>query len=722
MFCPVIRDIRVVAMAKSTEKSTSRSKPIGQRDAPAATLMESPAFRVRLGTARPSRNPKIKGFIGRIKALARQHGGGGANPRARAKGGVGGSAAARLPVRQYPQRVIIKTRVVKHSKYAARKGGTLGAIAQHVSYLGRGGAAEDGGRGVAFDAEEDLDGNTLKAFRQSFVNDRHHFRFIVSPEAGERLDLKAFARELVKEMQTDLGTSLQWIGMAHYDTDNPHLHLLVRGKDERGADLVINRDYLSHGMRLQAIEVATRHLGPRRAEDIERSLQRDLRADRVTGLDLGIAQQASLHPEGWVSALRKNDGSMAAERQRLNTLARLQHLESLGLAREVTPGVWQPDADMVPRLRQLGSRGDIIKRLHEAMRGRDPGIPTVIFNKDNPPPELIGRVFGRGAVDEISDDLYLLIEGRDGTAYHVSLGEYSEVAGREARIGSLVRVTVGRRGTGAADRTIARIARHDGIYDPDAHAVEVSNTTRLPPGVSVDDYIESHVKRAQALGRRSLVEPLADGRFRVPADLLERVAMPAIGRDSGKVVKVERLGPDLESQVRENGVTWLDRELERDGVPDARLRVGATAFERQLVAAFKSRTEHLRELGLADEFDGRIRPRPQFLNALYERELEDASRRLQSRYGELVRLEEGQRVMGRIDGIEELPSGPHAVLAMTDQFSLIPANPGLAKQVGRTLGLTIGRGRTRDLGEPPNLAIRVRYLDLNLTRTRGHSR
>jgi Protein of unknown function (DUF3363) len=240
--------------------------------------------------------------------------------------------------------------------------------------------------------------------------------------------------------------------------------------------------------------------------------------------------------------------------------------------------------------------------------------------------------------------------------------------------------------------------------------------------VSVDDYVESHVKRAQALGRRGLVDPLADGRFRVPVDLLERVAMPAIGRDSGSVVKVERLGPDLESQVRENGITWLDREMERGGAVDARVRVGATSLERQLAAAFKSRAEHLRELGLADDIDGRIRPRPQFLNALYERELEDASRRLQSRYGELVRLEAGQRITGRIDAIEELPSGPHAVLAMPDQFSLIPANPGLAKQVGRTLGLTIGRGRARSLGEPPNLTLRVRFQDLNLTRARGRPR
>jgi hypothetical protein len=36
-------------------------------------------------------------------------------------------------------------------------------------------------------------------------SDRYNLRFIVSPEAGKRLDLTEFARELVREMQTDLG-------------------------------------------------------------------------------------------------------------------------------------------------------------------------------------------------------------------------------------------------------------------------------------------------------------------------------------------------------------------------------------------------------------------------------------------------------------------------------------------------------------------------------------
>jgi hypothetical protein len=62
-------------------------------------------------------------------------------------------------------------------------------------------------------------------------------------------DLRAFARELVVDMERDLGTKLDWIGVDHYNTDNPHVHLLIRGKTEDGRDLVISRDYISRGIR-----------------------------------------------------------------------------------------------------------------------------------------------------------------------------------------------------------------------------------------------------------------------------------------------------------------------------------------------------------------------------------------------------------------------------------------------------------------------------------------
>jgi hypothetical protein len=329
---------------------------------------------------------------------------------------------------------------------------------------------------------------------------------------------------------------------------------------------------------------------------------------------------------------------LAGERQRLHTLTRLQHLESLGLAREVKPGLWQPDIDLVERLKQLSIRSDVIKLMHERMRGADPGITTVIFNKDHPPTEpVVGRVYARGTADELTDAEYLLIEARDGRAYYVGLGEFSEVPGREAGVGAIVRLSpVTPSASGAADRNIARMAAaNGGIYDAELHTVEAEQGARLPPGVSAQDYVNSHRKRAQALTRRGLVEDLGQDRFRIPTDLSAKLGVaPAAGRDRGTVTKVERLATrDLDSQVSEEGVTWLDRELAA-GAGVGAPRVGASRFERQLSQALEGRAKHLETMGLAQLEDGQFRARGRFLDELYERELQAADRRLTARFGE----------------------------------------------------------------------------------------
>src|SRR3546814_10121914 len=86
--------------------------------------------------------------------------------------------------------------------------------------------------------------------------DRHQFRFIVSAEDGmEYDDLKPRARRLMQRVEDDLGTKLDWVAVDHYNTGHPHTHIIVRGKDERGVDLVIARDYISHGLRERASEL-----------------------------------------------------------------------------------------------------------------------------------------------------------------------------------------------------------------------------------------------------------------------------------------------------------------------------------------------------------------------------------------------------------------------------------------------------------------------------------
>jgi type IV secretory pathway VirD2 relaxase len=602
------------------------------QESPALTLMDSPVFRVRLGQGRSQAAPKVRGFIGRIKALVRQHGGSATSRRYRAQFGVGGSAAARLPVRSHPQRVIIKARVVKHSKFAGAKGGAAGALRKHLEYLGRAGVAEHEGRGVVFNQDEDLTPTMLAAFRDELVGDRHHFRFIVSPEHGAKLDLQSFARELVSEMQTDLGTRLNWIGVAHYDTDDPHVHLLIQGKDERGGDLIINRNYLSHGMRLQAMELATRRLGHRLEEDIEKGLKRELKADRLTPKDLEISAQAALHPDGLVSALRGKDGTLGSESERVRTLSRLAHLESLGLAREIAPGVWQPQVDLVAQLRSLSTRGDIIKRMHERMRGGSPAMHTAILTRESPPTEpVIGRIYSQGISDELSDDQYLLVEAQDGKAYYVNLSAARHAAGLEFHLGSIVRI------------------------------------------------------------------------------------VPSAARERGTVMRIEGMSREnLDTQIKQNGVTWLDREIATGANLSARLRVGASRFEGQHHQALRARLEHLKSLGLTADGEGETRVKNGFLDELYVREINDAHQRLQARYGELAPVQPGQQRVGRMADIEHLPSGPHAVIESQGGYSLVPASPAILRHVGRNIRISIGRARAGEGVTPTHeqWAIRYRVLDL----------
>ncbi len=130
-------------------------------------------------------------------------------------------------------------------------------------------------------------------FEKRGAEDRHQFRFIVSPEdAAELGDLKPYTRDLMAQMERDLGTRLEWVAVDHWDTEHPHTHIVVRGMADDGKDLIIARDYISHGMRVRASELMTRSLGPRTEQDIEASLAAQVTQERWTGLDAAIDRVA----------------------------------------------------------------------------------------------------------------------------------------------------------------------------------------------------------------------------------------------------------------------------------------------------------------------------------------------------------------------------------------------------------------------------------------------
>jgi len=196
----------------------------------------------------------------------------------------------------------------------------------------------DGADARMFDAASDAADE--RAFVERCKDDRHHFRFIISPEdAAELGDLRAFARELMTDVARDLGTRLDWIAVDHWNTDNPHIHVLIRGRAEDGQDLVISRDYISRGFRDRAAERVTLELGPRSEREIRSALEREVEAERWTSLDRALRVAAD---EGaGVADLRPSASGEDPELRRL-MVGRAAKLERFGRGRATSSARHRP--------------------------------------------------------------------------------------------------------------------------------------------------------------------------------------------------------------------------------------------------------------------------------------------------------------------------------------------------------------------------------------------
>jgi type IV secretory pathway VirD2 relaxase len=394
-------------------------------------------LRVRPGRIRDGGRHAIKpkSFVGQVMRAARKagHTGIGFGKQGRGKSsrfGRGRAAALALTLRSPSRRVLIKARVARHRGRSFRQA----PLAKHLNYLKRDGVTRDGVDANMFDAGSDRADE--HAFADRCSDDRHHFRFIVSPEdAGEMADLRAFTRELMADAERDLGTRLDWVAVDHWNTDNPHVHVLVRGRADDGQDLVISRDYISRGLRTRAEERVTLELGPRTEHEIRSALEREVEAERWTGLDRALRLVAD---EGaGVADLRLGKEQEDRELRRL-MVGRAAKLERLGLADQVAPGCWSLKPEFEQTLRELAVRGDIIKTMHRAMSGagRDVDLSGFALHGEHSADPILGRLVERGLQDELRASAYAIIDGIDGRTHHVSFADL-ELTG-DAKAGAIV--------------------------------------------------------------------------------------------------------------------------------------------------------------------------------------------------------------------------------------------------------------------------------------------
>ena len=572
-----------------------------------------------------------------------------------------GTAAGRMAswhgqslVRMRVRRVVVKVHIARSGK-----AGGKALFRAHLKYLQRDGVDRDGRGGELYTKDRENVGD--RDFVMRSEKDRHQFRIIVAPEDGDALgDLKENTRSLMAQMEKDLGTRLDWLAVDHHNTGHPHTHVVIRGKDQNGKDLVIAREYLTKGLRRQAEDLATLTLGPRRDVEILQAQKREIAQDRYTAIDRELEADAV---EGLIEI---GSAETSGDRfKRSLRLSRLKHLEGLRLAEKLDASTWKLSPKLGETLQAMGRKGDIIRTLSaEHIQGM---VPDLNFFAGRPAdaPSVLGEVLSSGPEDELRDRRFLLVRSFEGEVWHVDASGIEP--GSMPPDGAVVELRRTEAKPLAADRTIFEVAeRSGGVYSDALH--------RLADPASSKAYRLAHKRRLEALRRGGVVERMQDGSWQLPAEYLERAAEFEAVKGRGVRVDV-RSWLGLEALVEREAETWLDSAQAADPNRTGSQRLGDLQTQRRQFL--------VREGWLSDD-DERLSEASR--KALRSAEMRDAAARIGKKLrAQFQELDAVGSFKGQLIGTTDLAAGRFGIIRDEKQFALVPWRAEMGRYLQREL-------------------------------------
>ncbi len=586
------------------------------------------------------------------------------------------AAAVRFPGAT-SRRVVVKARYVTQGSAGGMKAARL-----HIKYIERDGVNREGGPGELYTEKgRDVDADS---FLDRSEKDPHQFRFIVSPEDSGELDLHEFTRDLMGQVEQDLGRDLDWVAVDHHNTDNPHTHVVIRGRDRQGEELRLDRHYISHGFRDRAREIATRELGPRLDYEIDRGLQKEISQERWTSLDYQIEKVSheKLFDGDAKQVVELGDpGSVVSTKYDRFVVGRLNHLQSLGLAQSLGPRRYALNTEYRETLRSLGERGDIIKTMHRALR-RDANQYR-IYDADFNNSKITGRLTKKGLHDELNDRYFGVVETPNGHAHYVKLPNHADFDA--LRVGTIVSVeSIPDPWLKKADGVIAdHAARHDGIYSADDHLEALSNDKKFAErNIDPIDYVQAHERRAKRLLRFTLLQPSGND-FAVPVDLVNKLELLDQEQPNPRTTQltVNDVRP-IKKQIESRGPAWIDR-LDIDSV-------GTTGFGAELRASRRARILFLQQ---SLKLDPSAKDLIQRLSRV-ER-LDVAAAHADQTGKQEKQLAPGVTLQGRlVSKVEGVSGTQYGVIETEKEFSLIPWRDRLQKSIGKQLSFGMDRSGT----------------------------
>jgi len=566
---------------------------------------------------------------------------------------------------EFSRRVLVKARIVKMSKNG------WDASQAHLKYIEREGVDKDGSKGKMFGDEQSFKRDSVF---EKLPDEKRQFRFIVSPEDADKIDLKKFTQDLMKDVEYDLGRELHWGAVAHYNTDNPHVHIVVRGIDKNGHEVRIDPQYISHGIRGRAAGVVEREIGLRSRIDLEVQLDSEISQSRVTGLDKKIEkfQNAGVVDLG-------GDNVPSYSRDRLHE--RMKYLSGLGLADHKGGYRWEVVENWQEELKILKIQNDKFKAINEANLEVQ---HKRIFEKGI----VSGKVSDIGLSNELYDRFYLVVETTKGEAYYVDISQ-RDYERNSIRKGDIITVKSNVESWGKrSDGKILEIAAgNEGVYDSSIHRASIAGDTVTVDKMTIDadDYVEAHKKRLGNLVRYGFATQLSDTTWAVDPSMRERLA--EMDREGPKIVRQvgKESGLTIQDQVTYRGNTWLDNHLG----DDAQKGLSRFGFGQEARDAIRRRALFLRqELGIDSADQWRIKK-------LTDIEKNDHAAAIHKKTG--FKHREAANGEGKLSDSGALASGRRYAVIMnekTREFSMVPWKKQYEQLQGKQVQIErAGQGR-----------------------------
>lgn len=332
--------------------------------------------------------------------------------------------------RNYEQRSIAKVSYVKnsYSKQWAVQG----------RYLARQGAQLDGRPAYGFNAEdEELNlSQTLNNWQEK--GDLRMWKVIISPEMAHKLDLKEHVVAVMSHVQKDLGVGMEWVAVGHYNTDNPHVHVVIRGVDKEGKELRMPKEYFTQGFRLRSAQEATRVLGYRLEQDVLLRRELGIKSFHITELDREIERR--LTQDRFINLKADTSNAFVYERE-LQLKSRLMFLEEKGLAKVDSSVSWYVQPGFIDYLKYVQTQHDLIKTKNKHIHNiSNPNLPVVKDNLENIGDKLVGKIIGMDFDEFHYEARYMLIEGVDNKIHYVpaSIGMSQKRDNGELRNGEII--------------------------------------------------------------------------------------------------------------------------------------------------------------------------------------------------------------------------------------------------------------------------------------------